>query len=226
MTGPTKYRLPQGGAKLPQIGNRDAGGCRSAATGTSVKATLQGAENCGGEARLPQLPHLARARAPTLSSFSPQRLQREGNGNCGNHTRDGVRQVARLREAAEVVRLLRQAWLTLTLLHVAGCRPAGYRSWWPDVVRNAFEAYNDDAPERARLRPAVPGPGAIADMDRALAWLLLLSEGERRLVWARAMRVRWRWLERRMGKCERRLRDDYWAAIGKIVLAGMSGLRL
>lgn len=53
---------------------------------------------------------------------------------------------------------LSQAGMTLLALHVAGCRPSGYRSFWPDVAG----AVADDRTEGA------PTPRDISDMDEAL----------------------------------------------------------
>lgn len=88
---------------------------------------------------------------------------------------------AALEEAAETLRRL----------------PAGLRrprlTSWPDVVRDSATLL---APSAAgRPRPAVPTPGAIDRMDRALTWLLACDPEARRLVWARACRVPWRRLE-------------------------------
>lgn len=118
-----------------------------------------------------------------------------------------------LSEIDEIVARLKEAVRTLRALRVSKIRPAGFKAAWPDVVRQAFEAFNPDEVERTRLARTVPGPAQISRMDEAISWLVPLSEHQRVLVFARVSGAGWRALERRFGKVERRLRDDYIDAL-------------
>jgi len=89
----------------------------------------------------------------------------------------------RVRRAAEVLRRLRLG---------SNDRPAQLKAWWPDFVRDTYEAYGY---EKVRTRPASPSPSEIDEMDATLQLLLPLSEVQRRVVWARAVRVPWRRIE-------------------------------
>ncbi|MCP4328386.1 MAG: hypothetical protein GY791_08120 [Alphaproteobacteria bacterium] len=117
--------------------------------------------------------------------------------------------VVRLREAAETIARLRAG---------PNLRPAGYRSSMPDYVRDAVESYGYD---RAESRPAIPSPREIDRMDEAFGWLPLIEDrDQRRLVLARAFRVRWAALRPRFGMLSiRRLRQLHDKGIADIVLA-------
>ena len=89
--------------------------------------------------------------------------------------------------AAQVEAELQAAGRVLRALGVAGVWPAGVRSAMPEVVREACEGYGWDG---ARVRPARPGPGEIAAMDRAFGWLRLIPDDcrvLRRIVAARSL---------------------------------------
>ena len=84
--------------------------------------------------------------------------------------------------------------------------PAGYRSAWPDWVRDAWHRYGREAAtadlgaQTLRIRPS---PEAIDRMDETIPWLQLLDDEMARVVWARANRVAWCKLAAMMG-CDRR----------------------
>ena len=90
--------------------------------------------------------------------------------------------------------------------------PAGYRSAWPDWVRDAWHKYGREAAtvdlgaQTLRIRPS---PEAIDRMDETILWLQLLDDEMARVVWARANRVAWWKLSAMMGcdprTCRRRL---------------------
>lgn len=77
-----------------------------------------------------------------------------------------------LPETVEELELrLADAGRTLMALAVRGTRPAGYRTYWPEVVDSAAEAYGyteEDCP--------VPAPSnrAISRMDEAFRWVALI----------------------------------------------------
>jgi hypothetical protein len=61
---------------------------------------------------------------------------------------------------------------------------------WPDIVRDFWEAYGQDAPS---LRPATPSAKAIDDLDAVLILVTkALDVNERKLVWDRAFRRPWK----------------------------------
>lgn len=72
---------------------------------------------------------------------------------------------------ALVMARLEDAGRTLMALQVPGCRPAGYRSGMPEIVRELTEAYGWDG---AELRTGPPSSSAIGRMDQALSWVGLL----------------------------------------------------
>ena len=70
--------------------------------------------------------------------------------------------------------------------------PDKMRSAWPEVVRNAADAYGYTP---LKVTPTVPSPGEIDRMNRAVMWLLHVPEDDRRIVWGRAERYTWRDME-------------------------------
>ena len=93
--------------------------------------------------------------------------------------------------------------------------PVGFRPSWPEIVRQAAEAYGYDS---VRSRPAPPAPDAIDRMDAALGWLNLVSEEDRRMLWAWANGAAlWR-IGQRFGKSERTMHN--WIARATLLIAG------
>ena len=117
---------------------------------------------------------------------------------------------AALWTVAAIIERLEEAARTIRRMRIVGTRPAGAAAAWPDVVRDASEAYGWTTADEPRL---VPGPAAISSADQALGWLLWLSARDRQLVWARANRVKWRKLAARFGKSERCVQLWHRAAI-------------
>lgn len=76
-----------------------------------------------------------------------------------------------------------------------GSRPAQLRAGWPDVVREAADAYGYTA---TRNRPALPSPHELDRMDEALRWLLWVDGTERTVLFARACGVTWRDLQQKL----------------------------
>ena len=82
---------------------------------------------------------------------------------------------------------LEQAGATLFALRVGGYWPAGLSSRWPEILREAVEAYGWEA---IVIRPIVPSPRDISRMDAAFGWLQRIpSERKvlRRIVAARSL---------------------------------------
>ena len=85
-------------------------------------------------------------------------------------------------------RLQEAAWVLRRMPMPRHGKPAGLRTAWPDVVQE-WTAYGWSL---ARSPRAVPTPEEITRLDAALAWLWLVSEDQRWLLWARANRWTWR----------------------------------
>lgn len=94
-----------------------------------------------------------------------------------------------------------------TLRRLPPVRARGYYNTWPPIVRTVRELLD------AELFPLGLGPPSAATIDRleeTMGWILLLDdEEERRLVWLRAERVRWRKICTRIG-CGRTKAWQMW----------------
>lgn len=85
-----------------------------------------------------------------------------------------------------VIARLEEAGATLLALPNRGYG-LGMRGFWPEIMRDAAEAYGYGI---APLRAAAPSPRDITAMDAALAWLSLIPDSQRvlrRVVGARAL---------------------------------------
>lgn len=152
-------------------------------------------------------PSQGQGRGAAAAAGTPE-LRRRGIAELGRAVPMFTDTIVRLDEAAVVLRLLGQR----------GCRPAGHRAFWPDVVRSSWEQFNADAPERTRCPPARPGPAEISRMDEALSWMFWLDAADRAIVWGRALDVRWPWLATRLGISRRTVIHRYTEAVLAIAL--------
>jgi hypothetical protein len=64
-------------------------------------------------------------------------------------------------------------------------RVQGYFNVWPELARDAWEAYPEETPE---YRPLPPSPHAIERMLETMRWVQWLEVEQRHLVWMRAQR--------------------------------------
>lgn len=96
-----------------------------------------------------------------------------------------------------------------------GVGPARDRSWWPEVVQDAFEAYNAADPRRARVTLYAE---QIARMEKALRWMRWLDQPASRVVWLRAEGFTWRSISERDGRSEPTLRKAYRDALAAIAI--------
>ena len=73
-------------------------------------------------------------------------------------------------------------------------KPAPPPSSWPDLVRESWRAMalRPSLEHARRNRPARPAPIEIDAMERVLQWLWWLDQQQRRVVWARALKISWR----------------------------------
>jgi hypothetical protein len=94
-----------------------------------------------------------------------------------------------------------------------GIKPSGLRSQWPDVIHRVEEAYGWTV---GRVRPPRPSPAEITRMDEAIGWLLWLDADQRKVVWARSMRLSWRRIEDMDGRSVRTLQNIHMAALQRI----------
>jgi len=87
--------------------------------------------------------------------------------------------------------------------------PAGVRSVWPDMNRQMSVIHGGTRKNTASR----PSASAIDRMDCVLETLSLLTLDHRRLVWARANRVRWAVLAQMTGRSRTSLNRDFQRAL-------------
>ena len=106
-------------------------------------------------------------------------------------------------------------------------RPMDYVSAWPAVVQTVWEAGLDPDGKPVKPRPVkiAPSPQHIDRMNEAIEWLFALPAEQRRLVWARAMRVRWKQLEFEFGQSRQWLSRRYKDALLDIAMKASAGQR-
>lgn len=118
--------------------------------------------------------------------------------------------------ASIVKHRLKEAAATFWAWHANQPRvgPVGFRPSWPEIIRQAAEAYGYDP---VRARPAPPAPDAIDRMEASLEWLNLVGDEDRRMLWAWANGAAlWR-IGQRFGKSERTMHN--WIARAALVIA-------
>lgn len=114
--------------------------------------------------------------------------------------------VNRLREAGDTVRRLPKPR-----------GPAAYGSGWPDVVRDAREAYGYT---EGRIRPAAPTPRSIDRLDEVFGWFTYLEDrrDEMRAMWAAVgCGMSFSQTARITGVTRKTIRVRVWAAVQRIV---------
>mgnify|MGYP000957574802 FL=1 len=95
---------------------------------------------------------------------------------------------------SEVEERLRSA--ARTLRRLPNVKVQGYFSTWPTIIREPLEILQME-PEPMRLTPSMAD---ITEMEEVLfVWLKWIEPEERRLVWLRAERVRWKLICGRFG---------------------------
>lgn len=92
-------------------------------------------------------------------------------------------------------------------------RVQGYFSTWPKIKRDEMEILQMEK-EPMRIRPSMDD---IAEMEEVLfVWLRWLEVVERKLVWQRAERVRWKLICAQFGVGRTKAWEMYKCALGKI----------
>ena len=107
----------------------------------------------------------------------------------------------RIRDAARTLRRLPEE------------RVQGYFSTWPKIKRDEMEILQMEK-EPMRIRPSSDD---ITKMEEVLfVWLRWLEVDERKLVWQRAERVRWKLICAQFGVGRTKAWEMYKCALGKI----------
>lgn len=100
-----------------------------------------------------------------------------------------------------------------TLRRLPEERVQGYFSTWPKIKRDEMEILQMEK-EPMRIRPNMDD---ITEMEEVLfVWLRWLEVDERKLVWQRAERVRWKLICAQFGVGRTKAWEMYKCALGKI----------
>jgi len=100
-----------------------------------------------------------------------------------------------------------------TLRRLPEERVQGYFSTWPKIKRDEMEILQMEK-EPMRIRPSSDD---ITEMEEVLfVWLRWLEVDERKLVWQRAERVRWKLICAQFGVGRTKAWEMYKCALGKI----------
>ena len=100
-----------------------------------------------------------------------------------------------------------------TLRRLPEERVQGYFSTWPKIKRDEMEILQMEK-EPMRIRPSMDD---ITQMEEVLfVWLRWLKVDERKLVWQRAERVRWKLICAQFGVGRTKAWEMYKCALGKI----------
>lgn len=100
-----------------------------------------------------------------------------------------------------------------TLRRLPDVKVQGYFSTWPAIIREPLEILQME-PEPMRVRPSQLD---ITEMEEVLfIWLKWIEPEERRLVWLRAERVRWKLICARMGVGRTKAWEMYRRALARI----------
>lgn len=112
---------------------------------------------------------------------------------------------------SEVEERLRSA--ARTLRRLPNVKVQGYFSTWPTIIREPLEILQME-PELLRITPSMAD---ITEMEEVLfVWLKWLEPEERRLVWLRAERVRWKLICGRFGVGRTKAWEMYRRALASI----------
>ena len=112
---------------------------------------------------------------------------------------------------SEVEERLRSA--ARTLRRLPNVKVQGYFSTWPTIIREPLEILQME-PEPLRIKPSMAD---ITEMEEVLfVWLKWLEPEERRLVWLRAERVRWKLICGRFGVGRTKAWEMYRRSLARI----------
>ena len=86
--------------------------------------------------------------------------------------------------------------------------------FWPEIIRDLYEKMNE---EKLPLRLGPPSSAAISRMEEVMGWIFLLDdEKERKIIWLRAEKIRWKQICWRMGYGKTKTRDIWTSGLMKI----------
>lgn len=115
---------------------------------------------------------------------------------------------------------LAEAARTVARLRVSHTRPSQAMTFWPDTVRNVFEAY--DIAGANRVNRPLPTPSEITRMDETVGWLFAVEREVWPILWARALGQSWRRVAKATGHSShmtvRRLHEKAMAKLVERVL--------
>jgi hypothetical protein len=102
-----------------------------------------------------------------------------------------------------------------TLRRLPDVRVQGYFSTWPTIIREPMEILQME-PERMRIFPSTEN---ITEMEEVLfVWLKWLEPDQRRLIWLRAERVRWKMICFRFGVGRTKAWEMYRLALAQVAV--------
>jgi hypothetical protein len=91
-------------------------------------------------------------------------------------------------------------------------RVQGYFNTWPTIVRESWEAMRDD--DRPACFP--PTPKEIDRMLEVMQWVHCLEVEDRKIVWMRAGRDRWKFIATRFGICVKTAQRRHERAVVRV----------
>ncbi len=99
-------------------------------------------------------------------------------------------------------------------------RVQGYKTRWPTIVREQWEALaaHDQAPVRFP-----PSEQAIERMLETMRWVQWLEVEQRHLVWTRAKGYAWHQIGKRFG-CDRKTAHRRWQAALQVIADRLNGV--
>lgn len=102
--------------------------------------------------------------------------------------------------------------VTSTLKKLPPVQQRGYFNSWPDIVYSPNEIiFQERKPMRLQATPE-----AISKMEKSFEWMAWITIEERKLIWKRATKMRWRSICYELG-CDRITAWRKWnIALGKI----------
>jgi len=93
--------------------------------------------------------------------------------------------------------------------------PQRVKTAWPEIVRSFYEAYGWNA---ARFTKQQPTAADISQLDEVIEWSMLVPEGDRRILWERAFRVKWKFIQARLDCGRTTAWGDWVTALARVSL--------
>lgn len=99
-----------------------------------------------------------------------------------------------------------------TMRRLPSVKAQGYFNTWPETVKTIWEKLSEE--KCHHLGP--PSPIAISRMEETINWIFWLEEEERKIIWLRASKVKWKAICWRMGYGKTKTRNIWTTALLKI----------